>query len=118
MYTFSDGKDYKGQRSTCSFPAGAVADDTICLSIPVIDNNFCDEPRTFDVSLVTTDPLARVTPGKNNLKIEITDIDNDCMSFLATLLELVKSYSTCDCFQVPRSGFNVLNTEYWNLMAL
>ena len=91
MYTFSAGEDFKGQSSTCTYPAGAEAGDTQCLSIPIIDNDVCDGDRFFTVSLTTFDPLVRIIPEQDNLEVQI--VDNDCMLFLAIFVNNI----TCLC---------------------
>ena len=77
MHTFSAGDDYKEQSSTCTYPAGAMAGDTQCLSIPIIDNDVCDGDRFFTVSLTTLDPLVQLITGQERLEVQI--LDNDCM---------------------------------------
>ena len=73
--SFSDGDDYTGQAATCTFPVEAVAGDTQCLSIPILDNSTPDGNREFSVLLMTFDPLVQIIPGQNISSVTI--IDND-----------------------------------------
>ena len=85
----SAGEDYKEQSSTCIYPPGAMAGDTQCLSIPIIDNNVCDGDRAFRVILATFDPLVRVIPGQGNLTVEI--MDDDCTLYLIIIIGMSMS---------------------------
>ena len=105
MCTFLAGEDYKEQSSTCTYPAGAVAGDTQCLSIPIIDDNICDGDRFFTVSLTTFDPLVWIIPEQNSLEVQI--VDNDCMLSLAICVNNI----TCLCLLLgPQVRFQL--SEY------
>ena len=69
----SAGEDYKEQSSTCIYPPGAMAGDTQCLSIPIIDNNVCDGDRAFRVTVI---------PGQGNLTVEIMDDESTLYSII------------------------------------
>ena len=78
----SAGGDYKEQSSTCVYSPGAMAGDTQCLSIPIIDNNVCDGDRAFRVTLATFDPLVQVIPGQENLTVEMMDDESTLYSLI------------------------------------
>ena len=105
MCTFSAGEDYKGQSSTCTYPAGAEAGDTQCLSIPIIDDDICDGDVFFTVSLTTFDPLVRIISGQDSLEVQI--VDNDCMLSLTIFINNI----TCLCLLLgPQVRFQL--SEY------
>lgn len=78
MFDASDTVNYERQSITCQFPAGSRAGDKQCLFIPIIDNDFPDGLRLFTVSLLSSDDMVRVIPGKNILRVTINDIEEDC----------------------------------------